>query len=107
MLNPTGEDVAAFLGREGDEVFVGQCQRTSLQVRSMAESYTRGMGFSDDNTVPADLHACILSRAARVAVNPLSYSSESADTATSVDRYAGDWTRGELRILDAYRRRFK
>jgi hypothetical protein len=105
--NPTGADVAAFLGRQDDTVFVGQCDNVASLVRDLAESYTRGLGFSDDNTVPSDLFAAVLSRAARTAVNPLAYTTESVDTSSVVDRFSGDWSTGERRVLNRYRAKFK
>jgi hypothetical protein len=105
--NPTGADVAFFLGRQDDLSFVTQCNVVVEYMRAAAENYTRGEGFSDDNTLPRDIRASIISRSARVAMNPLSYQGDSADTTTVSDQYAGDWNRGEKRILDAYRRKFQ
>jgi hypothetical protein len=103
--NPTGAQVAAYLGRVNDPVFTEQCSGIVTDVRDLAESYTRGIGFTDDNTLPADICVAVVSRSARVAMNPLSYASESVDTAASQDRWAGDWSRGERRVLDVYRKR--
>lgn len=103
--NPTGADVAGFLGRGQDTVFVAQCANVASLVRSMAESYTRGRGFEEDDVVPNDVFAALLSRSARMAVNPLSYQSDVVDQTSASDRYAGDWNLGEQRILDRYRRK--
>lgn len=104
--NPTGADVAAFLSRSVDEAFVSYCDTIVTLVRATAESYTRGRGFEEDAVVPADLYAALLTRSARMAVNPLAYQAESVDMSTSSDRFAGDWNRGEQRILNRYRRKF-
>lgn len=101
--NPTGADVAGFLGRADDVTFVAQCTGVVSLVRAMAESHTRGRGFEEDKTVPNDIYAALLSRAARMAVNPLSYMTEQVDTTATSDRFADDWNRGERRILDRYR----
>jgi hypothetical protein len=103
--NPTGADVAMFLGRQEDLSFVSQCNIVVEHIRAAAENYTRGVGFDDDNTVPSDIYAVLVSRSARTAVNPLAYQGDSADTTTVSDAFAGDWNRGERKILDAYRQK--
>jgi hypothetical protein len=103
---PTGEDVAAFLSRSTDSAFVDYCDIVVQLVRASAESYTRGRGFEEDSSIPNDLYRVVLTCTARMAVNPLAYQNESVDMASSSDRAAGDFNRGELRILNRYRRKF-
>lgn len=101
--NVTGANIASFLGRSDDAVFVDQCDMVASLVRSMGSGYTRGRGFEEDDVVPDDIWAALLSRGARMAVNPLSYQTENVDSTGSSDRAAGDWNRGEMRILKRYR----
>jgi hypothetical protein len=103
ISNPTGLNVATFLGRQADTVFVAQCDSIVTYVRAQAASYTRDKGFESDTLVPDDIFAAILSRSARTAVNPLSTQTESVDGVTNTDRWAGDWNRGEQRLLNRYR----
>lgn len=101
--NPTGADVAGYLGRGDDTAFIAQCNTVAVLVRAMAESHTRGRGFEEDDVVPNDIYAALLSRSARMALNPLSYQQETSETVSTSDRYAGDWNRGEKSILNRYR----
>lgn len=103
--NPDGLDVATFLGRQGDTVFVTQCNSIVAIVRTMAASYTRDIGFESLTQVPDDIYAAILSKAARWANNPLSLNTDSVDSTTMQDNYAADWNPGERRILNRYRMR--
>ena len=71
----------------------------------MAASHTRDNGFSEDDVVPDDLHALIVSRTARMANNPLALGTQSGAGVGESDRFADDWNRGEMRLLNRYRRR--
>lgn len=102
---PTGADVAAFAGRSADTAYVSQCQAVVKNVRDTASSYTRGRGFDDDNNCPDDLRAVIITRAVRLAENPIQAQTDQADTTSITDAAPGDWTKGELRTLNRYRRR--
>lgn len=104
---PTGLAVATYLGRQSDTVFVAQCNAIVALTLSAAASYTRDVGFEDPVYVPDDIYAAVMSRAARTAVNPLGYQTDSVDTVTMQDRWAGDWNIGERRILNRYRERAK
>lgn len=101
--NPDGLDVATFLGRQGDTVFVTQCNNIVSLVMAMAASYTRDVGFEDALQVPNDIYAAVLSKAARWANNPLSLNVDSVDSTTMQDNFAADWNPGERRILNRYR----
>ena len=70
-------------------VFVTQCATAATMARDLASGYCREIGFSDPTTVPSDLRACIVMRAARLAAIPLAYVSESTDGASQTDRFAG------------------
>lgn len=102
-LRPTGLDVATFLGRQGDTVFVAQCTNILTLVTPMAASYTRDVGFESATHVPDDIFAAIVSKAARWANNPLSLNTDSVDTTTMQDNYAAGWNPGERMILNRYR----
>jgi len=101
--NPDGLDVATFLGRQGDTVFVTQCDSVVNLVMAMAASYTRDVGFEDPAQVPNDIYAAVLSKAARMANNPLSLATDSVDSTTMQDTFAADWNPGERRVLNRYR----
>ena len=101
--NPEGLDVATFLGRQGDTVFVTQCNNIVNLVMAMAASYTRDVGFEDTDQVPNDIYSAIISKAARWANNPLSLNTDSVDSTTMQDNFAGTWNPGERMILNRYR----
>lgn len=103
--NPTGLNVATYLGRQADTVFVAQCGIVVNLVYSAAASYTRDVGFESNIQIPDDIYAAILSKAARLANNPLSLATDSVDSTTMQDTYAHDWNPGERRILNRYRQR--
>lgn len=103
---PTGADVAAFTGRSADTVYVAQCQAVLEAAKSMAKAYTRGNGFDDDNNCPDDLRAVLITRAVRLAENPNQLRTDSADTTSATDEFAGDWGPSEYKTLNRYRRRY-
>lgn len=103
--NPIGLDVATFLGRQADTGFVAQCGVVVSLVYSAAASYTRDVGFDSATMVPDDIYAAIISRAARLANNPLSLNVDSVDSTTMQDNFAADWNMGERRILNRYRQK--
>ena len=105
VSSPTGTDVASYLGRASDTVFMAQCATAATMVRELASGYCREIGFSDPAQVPSDLRSVIILRAARMAANPLGYVSETTDGASQTDRFAGGWTLDEQVLLNAYRRR--
>lgn len=104
--NPTGAEIAAFLGRTSDTVVIEQAEIMIPHVRAMAASYTRDIGFSEDDVVPDDLYSLLVARTARMTQNPLAYSSEASPGGLAFsDRAGDDWNRGEKRILDRYRKK--
>lgn len=103
VTKPTGLAVATYLGRQSDTNFVAQCNVIVALTLSAAASFTRDQGFENSLSIPDDIYAAVMSRAARMAVNPLSYATDSVDSVTMQDSYAGDWNMGERRILRRYR----
>jgi len=103
--NPTGLDVATYLGRQSDTGFVAQCGNIVTLVYSAAASYTRDNGFDNPAMIPDDIYAAIISKAARLANNPLSLHVDSVDSTTMQDNFAADWNMGERRILNRYRQK--
>jgi hypothetical protein len=104
--NPTGADLASFLGRSGDSAYVNTaCAYAVGLARSMAKSHTRGAGFADDTQVPESLSWVIISRAARLAMNYNQLISETRDSVSLMYGSAGQgWTLAELVALNEYRR---
>lgn len=105
MSLPTGADVAAFLGRSGDSLFVIQADAAASAAYEFAKSYCRGRGFEDDENVPSDLRAVIVASAARLATNPNVLRAEQAESYASSSGPDGGWTAQELSVLHRYRRR--
>ncbi|PVA40351.1 hypothetical protein DDJ98_01605 [Mycobacteroides abscessus] len=66
MAAPTPAELGALLGRS---VTAEQANAVLVVVTGHARAYTRGRGFSD-SAPNADVHAVILSAAARLITNP-------------------------------------
>lgn len=100
---PTGVDVATFLNRRDDELFVQQCNvALELQIEFVA-GYTRGRGFEDDQSIPPDLRAVIISSGARLASNPLSLRGENSESYSMASVMDGTFTPLEIVVLNKYR----
>ena len=112
---PTGSDVAAFLGRPGDQRLADQAEMHVGLLTTMARSYTRGGGFYIDNTDLAsggvfyadpndEISMVVILAAARLVTNPAQVQSESADGYSTQGSFSG-WTLTERLVLDRYRRK--
>jgi hypothetical protein len=104
--NPTGSDLATFLGRSGDSQFATTAAAYGVGLaRSMAKSYTRGVGFESDSAIPESLSWVIISRGARLVLNYEQLISEQRDNTSLLYGSAGQgWTLSELTALNEFRR---
>lgn len=110
--SPSGRDVAAFLGRPGDERLIALGDVHIVQISALARAYTRGMGFRITNVhlgnnvfsaEPNDeIAAVIIMATARLVVNPAQVASEEADGYRTQGAFGG-WTLAERMLLDRYR----
>lgn len=105
MALPTGLDVATVLGRTQDGGFIKQADQAVRIQYQFAKAYCRGRGFEDDEDVPPDLWAVIVTSSARLTTNPVMLRAEQAESYTSNSGPDGDWSRSELSVLNKYRRR--
>ncbi|GAA4754046.1 hypothetical protein GCM10023217_26970 [Gordonia alkaliphila] len=106
-MAPSGQDVAAFLGKETDPGAVALAEQHVQIVTAMARAYTRGRGFSAAGDPSEDVAAVITTATARLVTNPgqLAYDQSAGQFSTSVrDSFAG-WTLAELFVLNRYRRK--
>jgi hypothetical protein len=102
---PTGVDVATFLNRRDDGIFVQQCNAAlEIQIEFVA-GFTRRRGFEDDQSMPSDLRAVIIASTARLAANPLMLRTEHSESYTSVSVFDGSFPPQEVAVLNRYRRR--
>lgn len=104
--NPTGADVAAILGRADDASFVsGLAQLAADTAREASSAYTRGVGFEDDDQMPASLRHVVLMRAVRIVGNVQQLTGEQRDGVTMNYGTAGQgFTLQEVLALEQYRR---
>lgn len=102
---PTGVDIATFLNRRDDEIFIQQCNAAlEVQIEFVA-GFTKGHGFEDDQSLPSDLRAVVIASTARLAVNPLMLRAENAESYAMAAGYDGSFSRNEIAVLNRYRRR--
>jgi hypothetical protein len=101
---PTGEDVAAFLGRSSDPAFVTLCGNHVSLVAKFVEGYTRGQGFDSDGWMVEDIRAAVITATARLVTNPAQVEREGADAYYAVGAFNG-FSLPELAVLHHYRRR--
>lgn len=102
--DPTGQDVADFLGQGDDPALVALAGEHAMLVRAMARGYTRGRGFSDVG-VAEDVAAVILTATARLVTNPEQNKREQLhDYSVTPTPFVG-WSLAETFVLDRYRRR--
>ena len=80
MALPTGQDVAAFLGRTQDSGFIAQANAAAQASYEFARGYCRGRGFEDDEDLPTDLRMVVITAASRLATNPNMLRAEQAET---------------------------
>ena len=100
---PSGDDVAQLLGTRRSDVH----RNAAAVVTAYVRSYVRDNGFPldpDDDELPIDLAAVILTAAARLATNPAQLEQERAGDYYAVGGFKG-WTLVELAVLHRYRRR--
>ncbi|WP_375490702.1 hypothetical protein [uncultured Jatrophihabitans sp.] len=99
--------MAALIGRDDDARFVaGVGDLAATAARSAASSYTRGVGFEDEDQIPVSLVHVITNRAIRIAGNAQQLLSETRDGVTMNYGLASQgWTLDERRALDEYRRK--
>lgn len=98
---PTGTDVLDFLDQSGQPI-LPQANQVVRMTTAAAMAYTRGRGFEDSATVPAELAAVIITAAARLTTNPQQLARESLGSQTAWYRPA-EWTLAERITLDRYR----
>ena len=102
---PTAVDVATFLNRRDDEVFMQQCNAAlEIQMEFIA-GFTRRRGFEDDQSMPSDLRAVIIASTARLAANPLMLRSENSESYAMTAGVDGSFSHMEMAVLNGYRRR--
>lgn len=108
-MTPAPEDVAAFLGRVGDQPVLDLAGEHLPIVTQMVRAYVRDNGFDSAGNPGDDLAAVIVSSTARLASNPASVIEEShgIDDATMSTRAAifNGWTLPELAVLHRHRKR--
>lgn len=109
--DPSGADVARFLGRADDEVLADMAQMHVAQVAALARAYTRGSGFVmaiENDVVSArpndEIAAVIILATARLVTNPAQVTSEEADGYRTSGSFQG-FTIAERAVLDRYRRK--
>ncbi|NKZ13656.1 hypothetical protein HGA11_22010 [Mycolicibacterium septicum DSM 44393] len=99
----TATDLGAFLNRTVD---VAQANTVIQVVTSLAESYTRGVGFTDH--VPNDeIAAVVLGASARVISNAkgLEYQETYGPQSIGFRTAFGSWTVAETFVLNRFRAR--
>lgn len=105
MREVTAADVAAFLSQGDNPELVALAGQVVPIVREMARSYTRGLGFSQENPAQCSegLAAVITTASARMISNPL----QNQQTVGGVTEGAGfvGWSLAELFVLNGYRKR--
>jgi hypothetical protein len=102
---PSGVDVATFLNRRDDEVFIQQCN-AALEVQlEFVAAFTRGHGFEDDQSMPGSLRAVLISSAARLAANPLMLRAENSESYAMSSGSDGTFSSLEIAVLNGFRRR--
>lgn len=102
-MNPTGQQVAAFLGQGDNPELVALAGQHATIVRAMAQSYTRGNGFDQFGYPLEDVEAVIVTATARLLANP-----EQLDTTVGGVRTGGGftgWSLAETFVLNRYRKR--
>lgn len=103
--NPTGSDVAQYLGRLDLAFANGPAASAVSMARQMAKSYCRERGFDIDTQIPESLWWVIISRAARLVLNNNQLISQTTDGSTQLYGSAGQgWTLAELTALNDFRR---
>jgi hypothetical protein len=101
-MEPTGFDVAAFLGQGDDATLVALADEHLPIVTAMVRSYTRGNGFT--GTSPADdIRAVILTATARLMANPEQLGYQRGSVSLS-GGFTG-WSLAETFVLNRYRKR--
>lgn len=105
MLDVTGQDVAAYLGRGDDTELVALAGQHVLIVAAMARAYTRGQGFESDGEPKADVAAVITTATARMVVNPEQTKRYQVGDYSEAPAVFQGWTLAELFVLNSYRKR--
>lgn len=102
---PTGTDVAAFIGKPGDQKTITTADAQLPVVHAFVYGYTRGKGFTNDGTPRPDLRHVIVSSAARLVVNPEQTKRLQVGDYSETPAVLNGFTLPELAILNNYRRR--
>ncbi|SPM31577.1 hypothetical protein [Mycobacterium terramassiliense] len=101
----TAADVAAFLGKPGDAATEAYATTALAVIGSMAQSYTRGQGFT--NGAPADdIAAAIFTATLRFMANKDQLEKSKTKGPFSVDirgSFSG-WNLAETFVLNRYRK---
>lgn len=104
-MTPTPADVAAFLGRVGDQTVLDLAEQQLPILTHMVRAYVRDNGF-DDTGIPADdLAAVIVSSTARLVSNPSHTITQTTGPFSIRQGIFDGWTLPELAILHRYRKR--
>ena len=103
MSAVTATELGAFLGRTVD---TAQAEAIITMVTSLAESYTRGVGF-EDGEPNSQIAAVVLGASARVISNPRGIEiTEARGPDSAAFRGAfGSWSVSEMYCLNRFRRR--
>lgn len=106
MAAYTAAQVAEFLGKPGDSATEAYATTALAVIASMAESYTRGEGFSDG--APADdIAAAIFTATLRFMANKTQLEHSKIKGPFSVDYRSSftGWSIAETFVLNRYRKR--
>ncbi len=103
MVEP--EDVAAYLGRDGDPDVCFLALKHLPVVTEMVRAYVRGRGFDDHGNPGVDLAAVIVSCCARTVANPEHNTSVQLGGYSIRPGVFNGWTLPELAILHRHRKR--
>jgi hypothetical protein len=103
VLYPTGQTVADFLGQGDDTALVALAGQHVGIVAAMAQSYTRGGGFTAGEPYD-DVAAVIITATARLVDNPEQKIDKTVGPTSSRGGFYG-WSLAETFVLNRYRRR--
>lgn len=103
-MQPTVDDVAAFLGKRDAGTFELASAHLPV-VTAMVKAYTRGRGFTDTGEPADDLALVIVSSTARLVTNPEHTITQTVGQLSVRQAVFDGWTLPELAVLHNYRRR--
>lgn len=99
-------DVVAFQRKTGDAAALADATQAIAVVTALAESYTRGEGFTD-GTPANDVAAAVYMAALRLLANKsqLEHSKDKGPFSVSFSEGFDGWSTAELFVLNRYRKR--